>query len=103
MSYAALEIFRSWRLGAAEAVQDAGLTPSFFDSPPSDNPSMRLDIKSDDLEATIVCWQRGSVAVEAYKKSSDTFMPFTRAPVEDDDLEAALAIYLQTILLWASA
>lgn len=101
IEYNSLEIFKSWRIEAAKMLSDNALIPSFFDSQPSANPSMRLDFKGDDLEATIACWAHGNVVVEAYKKSSDEFMPFERSSLESHDLRSALYEYLNRILNWA--
>lgn len=90
--------FAAWRPKARERLEKLGFSVSYFDSLPSMNPSMRLDFKNENLEATLVVWEFGDVVPEAYSLEADQFIDVERRDLSDDGLEVLLNDYLDQIL-----
>ena len=93
-----LEKFVSWRCNAKMRLEDLGFSVNYFKSQTSMNPSMRLDFKSEVLEATLIVWELGDVVPEAYSLESERFIHVERKSVGDGGLEALLDDYLDQIL-----
>jgi len=90
--------FNIWRCSVKSKLEGKGYTVSFFDSPPSDNNSMRLDFKSNRLEASICAWDHGDVDFDAYDAEKDEFIFAEKVDNKMHSVQEVCSIYLEAII-----
>ena len=72
-----LEAFANWRISAKRKLENICYSVNFFDSPKSDNNSMRIDFKNNKIEATVAAWENGNFVSEAFIFESQEFQNFS--------------------------
>lgn len=90
--------FNQWRVSVKDKLEAIGYSVSFFDGPPCDNKSMRLDFKSNRIEGSMMAWEHGDIDFEAYDAEKDEFIFAEKMNDDNHTVKIVCDTYLAAIV-----